>query len=142
MKKLFTLALGLFLLVSCSSDDSGNSTIDTSLLTNKKWYPSSTVIQGQTIPYEHENINCGKDYSMFMVEGVYKDVYLTMDCTEYVSTGTWVISGNTITTNESGDINSGTITKLTASELHVLAGYDIDDDGQEDGTATLVFSTN
>ena len=67
MKKIFALGFGILMLASCSSDDGGSS-VNESQLTNKKWYYSKYVIEGVAMDYEHENIQCGKDYSLFKRE--------------------------------------------------------------------------
>ncbi|CAM3982731.1 hypothetical protein FLAN108750_03070 [Flavobacterium antarcticum] len=140
MKKFFSLALGLILLASCSSDDSSNS-IDTSKLTNKKWIPVSTEVFGMTIPYEHENIQCGKDYEMFETGGVLKTVYYDFDCSEDIYLETWKLEGNKITTIEDGVIIVGTIVKLDATSLVVSAEVDVNEDGKDE-TLELTYSSN
>ena len=141
MKKILTLALGLVLLISCSSDDSGSSIIDTTLLTNKNWYQISTKVLNQNFPFMDENPECGRDYSRFEVGGVLKDIYLNQDCEEVINLGTWILSGNVLATNEDGNLNTLIIKKLTATVLEVTIQVDYNEDGQEE-TATVLFSTN
>ena len=114
MKKMFTLALGLVLLGSCSSDDSGSSTIDTAQLTNKKWYYSNSIVNGVSFPYlDHEA--CGKDYIEFLAGGVYRDVDV-WDCENDITTGTWSLNGETITVNVANEgSNNGNIVSLTTN---------------------------
>lgn len=146
MKKILALALGFVLLMSCSSDDSGNSTIDTSLLTDKKWYAVSRFALGQTVPYENENPECGRDYAEFKTGGIFQDGYFT-DCTLYIRQGNWSINGNQITITNSNEENEEestvviTITRLTNSELEVVSTYDFNDDGVEENVV-LKMSSN
>lgn len=141
MKKLFTLALGLVLLASCSSDDGGSSTIETSKLTNKKWYGVSVTVLGQTFPVTNDYPDCDRDYVMFKTGGAFDSSYHNADCQEFVDSGTWTLEGTTITTNEDGDITSAVIKKLTATELEVTTQEDYNLDGQME-TVTMVLSTN
>ena len=140
MKKFFSLILGLVLLASCSSDDNGNS-VDASKLTNKKWFQVSTQVFGLTIPYEHENIQCGKDYYMFETNGVLKTAYYDDDCSEDIYLDTWKLEGNKITITEDGDIIVGTVVTLNSTSLVVSSSIDVNEDGVEE-TAIVTFSSN
>lgn len=139
MKKIFSLVLGLVFFASCSSDD--NNSIDASKLTNKKWFPISTEVVGMTIPYEHENIECGKDYNSFLTGGVFKTVYFNFDCTEDVYLDSWKLEGNKITTIEDGYTTVATVVKLDANSLVVTAQIDVNDDGSKE-TVKLTYSSN
>lgn len=140
MKKIFSLVLGLVFLASCSSDDS-NDSVDASKLTNKKWFPVSTKVFGMTIPYEHDNLQCGKDYNMFQDAGVFKTVYWNSDCTEDIYLDSWKLEGNKITTIEDGDITVARIVKLDANSLIVRAMVDVDENGTEENVE-VIFSSN
>ena len=140
MKKIFSLVLGLVFLASCSSDDN-NDSVDASKLTNKKWIPVSTKVLGMTIPYEHENIECGKDYNMFETSGVFKTVYYNLDCSEDIYLDTWKLEGNKITTIEDGTITVATIVKLDANSLVVTAMVDADENGTDE-MVEVSFSSN
>ena len=141
MKKFFTLALGLVLFASCSSDDNGGNTVETSNLTNKKWVAISFIIEGQTIPADIDFPECERDYIMFKPDGVFTNAYYTSECEEVIDNGSWVLEGNTITTNEDGEITVATIKKLTATEFEVDTQQDIDFDGQLE-MITLVMTSN
>ena len=140
MKKMFTLALGLVLLGSCSSDDSGSSTIDTAQLTNKKWYYSNTIVNGVSFPYmDHEA--CGKDYIEFLAGGVYRDVDV-WDCENDITTGTWSLNGETITVNIVNEgSNNGNIVSLTTNSLTVSSSFDFNEDGTSE-TVIQNFTSN
>ena len=140
MKKMFTLALGLVLLGSCSSDDSGSSTIDTAQLTNKKWYYSNSIVNGVSFPYlDHEA--CGKDYIEFLAGGVYRDVDV-WDCENDITTGTWSLNGETITVNIVNEgSNNGNIVSLTSNALTVSSSFDFNEDGTSE-TVIQNFTSN
>ena len=140
MKKIFTLALGLVLLGSCSSDDSGSSTIDTAQLTNKKWYYSNSIVNGVSFPYlDHEA--CGKDYIEFLAGGVYRDVDV-WDCENDITTGTWSLNGETITVNVANEgSNNGNIVSLTTNSLTVSSSFDFNEDGTSE-TVIQNFTSN
>ncbi len=140
MKKMFTLALGLVLLGSCSSDDSGSSTIDTAQLTNKKWYYSNSIVNGVSFPYlDHEA--CGKDYIEFLAGGVYRDVDV-WDCENDITTGTWSLNGETITVNVANEgSNNGNIVSLTTNSLTVSSSFDFNEDGTSE-TVIQNFTSN
>ncbi len=139
MKKIFVLGLSLFLLVSCSSDDSNS--IDGAKLTNKKWVTESFTVFGQTIPIENDYPNCERDYVMFKSGGVFETTSHNEDCEEFINTGSWTLNGNIITTNEDGDVTNATIKKLTNTQLQVTTQADFDDDGEME-TVTLLLKSN
>lgn len=129
MKKVYALGLGLLFLASCSSDDGGGSTIDVSQLT-KKWYLNTTIVEGQTIPYDdHED--CGKDYLEFVEGGQFRQVDV-WECEEYVEEAVWALDGNTITISLFGQSVSTNIVTLTATVFEVENAYDFDGDGDEE----------
>ena len=140
MKKMFALALGLVLLGSCSSDDSGSS-IDTANLTDKKWYGVSITVLGETIPVVNDYPNCGRDYVMFKTGGVFETSYHEETCEEFIDNGTWTLDGKNIATIQDGEITNATIRKLTDTQLQVTTQEDYDDDGQIE-TVTLLLSSN
>ena len=140
MKKIFTLGLGILMLASCSSDDSGSS-IDNSKLTDKKWYSVSATVLGQTFPVENDYPNCERDYIMFKTGGVFETSYHTEDCQEFTENGAWVLDGKTITTNEDGDITNAVIKKLTNTQLEVTTQEDFNQDGEME-TITLRLTTS
>ncbi|MBF01329.1 MAG: hypothetical protein CMP77_15320 [Flavobacterium sp.] len=121
MKKLLmvsALALAGLTFTACGDDDGGGS----SASLEGKWYFSKTgtAVGGQEafIDYDHEE-GCEKDYVEFVEGGVYRDVSHWSDCETDVETDSWSRSGNTITIGEGTDAVSGTIKKLTGSELRV-----------------------
>ena len=137
MKKIFTLGLGILMLASCSSDDSGSS-IDASKLT-KKWYYSTTKVLGQTFPYEdHEE--CGKDYIQFIDGGVFKDVDV-WDCEEYEDVANWTLDGKKITLTFFGQSTTATIQKLTDTSLQVTYKDDFNEDGKDE-TVVQTYTSN
>ena len=139
MKKIFTLGLGILILASCSSEDK-RSSIDEAKLTNKKWYYSKYVVLGQTIPYENEDVSCGKDYNIFLSNGTFEEGYYS-NCEVFVDEGAWVLEGKKITVSTNGDVQSATIKKLTDSALEIESKGDYDEDGKEE-TIKLVFTSN
>ena len=140
MKKIFALGFGILMLASCSSDDGGSS-VNESQLTNKKWYYSKYVIEGVAMDYEHENIQCGKDYSLFKDTGVFVDAYYTSDCEEMITEDSWTLDGKKLSLNCDGEISTFTISKLTNATLEVTAKQDVDEDGKLD-TIKMIFTAN
>jgi hypothetical protein len=139
MKKVFALGLGILMLASCSKDDEA-SAIDASKLP-KKWYFSTTRVLGQTIPYDdHEE--CGKDYLEFLSSGILKSVDI-WDCVSYTDTGAWILEGNKITISFDGAAaaESGTVSKLTDTELQLTIRGDYNDDGKDE-TIISTFTSN
>ena len=141
MKKIFTLGLGILMLAACSSDDNGGSTINSSNLTNKKWVAVSFVVFGVTIPVDVDYPDCPRDFVMFKPAGVFASTYHNASCEEFVDNGTWIMEGNTITTNEDGDITVAVVKKLTATQLEVTTQEDYNLDGQME-TVTLIMTSN
>ncbi len=66
-----------------------------------------------------------EDYTRFYADGTYKEVDITVMYSmkdKSVSTGTWSISGNKITTRVSSGLSAtSTITKMTATEMVINA---------------------
>jgi Lipocalin-like domain len=121
MKKLLGLALMAGLFASCSDDDSASTSVNMDLLF-RKWYPTTWVVNGQSMPYDdHEE--CGNDYLEFMSGGTAKFVDV-WDCEEYVDEGTYTVDGNVITTNldEFGN-ESVEVKKLTSTDLVIEQTY-------------------
>lgn len=137
MKKILSLVFGLVFLAACSSDDK-ESSIDASKLT-KKWYFSTTKVFGQTIPYtDHEE--CGKDYIEFLTGGIVKTVDV-WECESYTDTGAWALEGKKLTISFEGEIDTATITKLTATTLQISYKEDYDEDGKLE-TIVTTFTSN
>ena len=127
MKKLFVFAfVSLSMLSSCSSDDSVN--VSEEKLT-KKWYYKSYQVNGQIYPFEH--MSCGKDYMELLANGTYIEYYVNTcnPIDDGISSGNWVLEGNTLAIAIGDGFEGGKITKLTDTELHVTATKDFDDDG-------------
>lgn len=139
MKKIFTLGLGIFLFLSCSSDDNGGAN-EAAKLTDKKWYAVSFTVLGQTLPVESDYPDCGKDYVMFKTGGVFESNYFTEDCQEFTDNGTWTLDGKNIVTNQDGYVTNAVIKKLSATELQLTTQEDFDEDGKME-TITLRLST-
>jgi hypothetical protein len=140
MKKIFALGFGILMLASCSSDDAGSS-VQESQLTNKKWYYSKYVIKGIAMTHEHENIECGKDYSLFKDTGVFVDAYYESDCEEMITEDSWTLDGKKLSLNFDGEILTYTISKLTNATLEVTTKQDVDEDGKLD-TVKMIFTAN
>ena len=138
MKKTFVMVgFAALALASCSKDDDS---VDESKLL-KKWYYVSYKYGGQNILYD-DNESCGKDYTEFLAGGVTHDVDVN-GCDPYAADtyeGTWSLSGNQLTIDQSGEITKATITKLTDTALEVKIKDDINDDGVAD-TYSIVFSS-
>ncbi|MDD3003326.1 hypothetical protein [Flavobacterium sp.] len=140
MKKIFTLGLGILMLASCSSDDGGSS-VKSSQLTNKKWYYNKYIFNGVTSTDVHENIECGKDYSIFKENGVLEDAYYMTNCELYVDENLWTLDGKKLLITSEDGVLTFTISKLTASTLEVTTKVDFDLDGKID-TMKMVFTSN
>lgn len=128
MKKLF-LFVSIFAisLVSCSDDDDNSTPVNEANIM-KKWYLKSYEVAGQTIPYLNEP--CGRDYMEFLSGGVYKEYYI-YGCDPIdadTDTGTWALSGNSLTVNILGDTETATVSSLTSTTMQFtkLADYDED----------------
>ncbi|MES2487782.1 MAG: lipocalin family protein [Bacteroidota bacterium] len=121
MKKLMSLGFVLVCLASCSSDDDGPAVSLDNL--QKRWYNVSTIVGGQTIPYDG-NESCGKDYMEFQAAGVLKEVDV-YDCQEDPDTtmGTYTASETTLTTVLEGETITYTIKELNASSLRVATTF-------------------
>lgn len=140
MKKIFALGFGILMLASCSSDDGGSS-VQESQLTNKKWYYSKYVLKGIPVVHEHENIECGKDYSLFKDNGIMEDAYYAFDCEEMITEDQWTLDGKKLTIISEGESLTFTISKLTESTLEVTGKQDVDEDGKLD-TIKMIFTAN
>ena len=139
MKKILSLALGLVLLASCSSDDK-ESSVDVAKLTNKNWYINSYIVNGSTIPYENENPDCGRDYTKFESTGVVKDVYFN-DCTPYTDTGAWTLDGNNLSITEDGTLFQLKVITLNSNTLKIEGESDFNEDGIME-KSIVVFKAN
>lgn len=130
MKKIVFFAFVLVSsLSSCSSDDAVNVSEEKLL---KKWYYKSYQANGTLEAYDH--LPCGKDYLEFLADGLYREVYIN-ECNPTAtgtSTGSWVLEGNTVAVAIEGENYSGTITKLSSTELQITLMADYDDDGDEE----------
>ena len=143
MKKLFLLLSFVAVsLTSCSNDDDSSSSVavnEANLM--KKWYYVSYEVAGQTIPYD--NFACAKDYTEFKANGVLEE-YTVYSCDPIdadTDTGTWSLSGNTISGTIFGETVTGTVSSLTATTLQITDTFDFDDDGTDD-TVKVNYSTN
>lgn len=130
MKKVLALAfVAISFLTSCSSDETVSVT-DEKL--KRKWYFRSYQSQGETVQYVHQN--CVKDYFELLSDGVFTNNYVTScgPLIYFTSTGSWTVSGDLITTNESGESKTGKITKLSDTNLQITYQGDFDEDGEEE----------
>jgi len=120
MKKLLGLALVASLFASCSDDDSASTSVNLDLLV-KKWYPTSYVLNGQTIAYDdHEE--CGNDFLEFYDNGTARFVDI-WDCEEVIDNGTYTVSGNTITSDLGNGPETVNVITLTATDLVIEQAY-------------------
>jgi hypothetical protein len=124
MKKLVVLFISVFSLslgvVSCSDDDNGGGSIV------GKWEYSKEGVSanGQEIllDYEHNAIECGKDYVEFLENDTYRDVYYYQGitgCETGTQNATYTKSGKNITITIGSETIEGTIVSLSGSTLKV-----------------------
>lgn len=143
MKKIKFLTLAIVFafgfLTSCSSDDDGFTVTQEQLI--KKWYYKEYVVAGITIPYDHEE--CGRDYSEFLADGIFKEYYI-WECDPIDSEtdlGTYTLSGNVVTVNISGETYNATVTGISATTLQLSTQTDFNDDGTDE-TVIINFTSN
>lgn len=121
---LLVLTLGLSL-TSCSSDDD-NGTVDGNI--EGKWIFSKigtmTGDKEVFIDYPNHEPGCNKNYVEITADGKWKNVeYYGSECTEESDEGTWTRNGNTISVSYDDEIETGTILKLTNTELKLKNTY-------------------
>lgn len=129
MKKLIILVTVIAIsFVSCSENDESLITINEANIM-KKWYYKEYVVSGQTFPYQNES--CGRDYIEFMENDIYKEYYVySCDPTESeTDTGTWALSGTTLTVNILGENHTGVISSLTGATMQISTQGDWDENG-------------
>lgn len=135
MKKVLTLAMAALFLASCSSDDNDEPTINVDHL-QKRWYPESTRLNdGDPQPYDgHES--CGKDYTEFQANNAMREVDV-VDCQTdpVVTTGTYNLQDETLTTSVGGTTVVYTIKKLNANTLELETTFN-------GNTITDIFTSN
>ncbi len=121
MKKFLSLASAIICLSACSNDDDTPAVSLDNL--QKRWYNVSTIIGGQTIPYDG-NEPCGKDYLEFQAAGVLKEVDV-YDCQQDpdVTTGTYTTADKTLTTVLDGETIAYTIKTLNASKMELVTTF-------------------
>lgn len=124
MKKLVVLFVSVFSLslgvVSCSDDDNGGGSIV------GKWEYSKEGIsangQEVLIDYEHNAIECGKDYVEFLENDAYRDVYYYQGitgCETATENATYTKSGKKITITIGSETIEAEIVSLSGSTLKV-----------------------
>lgn len=107
----------------------------------KKWYYKEYVVAGQAIPYQNET--CGRDYIELLANDVYNE-YTVWGCDPLdaeTDSGSWSLSGTTLTANVSGYTESGTISGLTSSTMQITYQDDWDEDGTLE-TVKVNFTSN
>lgn len=121
MKKVLSLAIAILCLASCGSDDDAPAVNLDNL--QKRWYNVSTIVGGQTIPYDG-NEACGKDYLEFQAAGVLKEVDV-YDCQQDpdTTTGTYTAADKTLTTMLDGETITYTIKTLSASKMELVTTF-------------------
>lgn len=135
MKKVLTLAMTALFLAGCSSDDNDAPKVDLDHL-QKRWYPESTRLNdGESQPYDgHEA--CGKDYTEFQVNNAMREVDV-VDCQTdpTVTTGTYTVQDETLTTSVGGSTVVYTIKKLNANKLELETTFN-------GNTITDIYTSN
>lgn len=127
MKKLIFL-IYIFLVASlmrtsCSDDDNY-----LAILVGR-WIPTTleAIHNGRTTiddVYKHEE-GCNKDYVEFTADGKFNDVwYSGIQCTMNIRSGTYTISGNTLTYTTDNLTQYDQIVLLTGTELKVKVTHD------------------
>ncbi len=119
------MATSSLVLTSCSSDDD-----ESAVGTNYSEMMVGSWTNRITVDDEYYT----EDYTRFYADGTYKEIDITVMYSmkdKSVSTGTWSISGNKITTHVNDgisglDTGTSTITKMTATEMVISeAGIDL-----------------
>lgn len=121
---LSVLTLGLSL-ASCSGDDD-NGTTDGKI--EGKWiYTKVGVMNGNNellIDYPEHEPGCDKNYVEITADGKWKDVsFFGDECTKESNEGSWTRNGDSVTITLDGEPESGTILKLTNTELKLKSTY-------------------
>jgi uncharacterized lipoprotein YehR (DUF1307 family) len=143
MKKYFSLFLALvalFVVSSCSDDDSDASRTD--LLTSKSWVVTKYEVEvsGQSIDLTEDYMDCeGDNVITFSKDGKYNQTAGTNTCNgdEESETGTWALknSDKTIVLTVDGDVVEIEIHSLSSSTLKVKqesVEFDTNGDGVDD----------
>ncbi len=137
------LLLIISLLFSCSQEDEYDfytdfySNADTSIIANNLvgiWSIYSLKFDGQTIQVPIDYQDCGRNYSVFKENGVYKEVlFEDSNCTALTNTLNWSLSKGIITlSNNFNETEEIVVTKLTSSEFIFKTKLDVDEDGELD----------
>lgn len=123
MKNLLYIAMAVFCLASCSSDDDNGPDINLDNL-QKRWYNVSTKFgNGTPTPYDG-HLSCGKDYLEFGANNTVRDVDV-VDCQSdpTVITGAYSASETTLTTTLEGETLTYNINRLTTSALEIQTTF-------------------
>lgn len=128
MKKLLSLAIVLFCLTACSSDDDKSKVpaVNTEQLL-KRWFYSATKTGDQN-PQQYQNTPCGKDFLEFQANNTVKKSKFTNNCQQdaVVTNGNYTLvkETNKLTTVIESETIGYTITKLNSKELELEATLD------------------
>lgn len=124
MKKLLSLCVAVLLLGACSSDDDKSSSAVNLDQLAKRWYPVSSKIGNNTIPYDG-HLSCGKDYLEFTANStVVRDVdYVDCQTDAVVSSGVYSVTNNTLTTTINNETIVYDVKRLNSSALQMEATF-------------------
>lgn len=120
MKRIFGFAVVALCLASCSDDDKSEPAVNLDHL-QKRWYPVSYKLGGQTTNYPG-HMPCGKDYIEFQANNVARDVdYYDCQQDPAVEVGTYTATEESITTSLDGITETFTLKKLSSKRLETQA---------------------
>lgn len=135
MKKLNVLFLSMLTLAtvtSCSNDD--DNSISASIVGEWEYYQEGEDLDNLEL-WEHESIDCGKDYIKIQKQGSsgntysYESSYFyteNSECKEETESGTFTKNGNIISEVYDGETYTNTIIKLNESTLTIK---EVDEEG-------------
>jgi hypothetical protein len=120
MKKLIGLGIALLCLSACSDDDKSDPAVNLDQL-QKRWYPVSFKLGGQTTQYPG-HMPCGKDYLEFQANNVVRDVdYFDCQQDPDIATGTYTATEETFSYTIDGVTETYTLKKLSSRRMETEA---------------------
>ncbi|PQJ81698.1 lipocalin family protein [Polaribacter glomeratus] len=98
------------------------------------WAIFNIEFNGKFSPVPVNYQDCGRDYLVFLENGIYKEyVYQNSDCTYISNTLNWSLeNGVIILSNQLNQSEELAVTKLTNNELVFKTRFDVDSDGNLD----------
>ena len=157
--------LSLGLLASCGGDDEEATDLQGDIVGTWRGQSISFTVDGLSlrdyvkklyaglgIPITDEELDAFTEETEFDNEALASVLEFKSDGTllisdnedDTVESGTWVVSGNTLTIDDGEDVAVFTIERLTSSELHLLAQLDEDAglglEGSEDAVVQWLFT--